>query len=167
MSPQQWMILMPSEIMAGQRVDSLYNVECLKLTVLAGDVGRRRVLVLVLIFMMLVVPYLLNDLIEKVVEKLVRILVHDAAEVLIPIAKLVDECTRRNGTLISWIPGNKYIEGAESGEERRGRGGNDDGWGRGGGWDVGWDLSSLGFAARKDRVGGWQCRWCLSGHGGG
>jgi hypothetical protein len=122
MSPQQWMILMPSEIMAGQRVDSLYNVECLKLTVLAGDVGRRRVLVLVLIFMMLVVPYLLNDLIEKVVEKLVRILVHDAAEVLIPIAKLVDECTSWcNGTLISWIPGNEHIEGAEGGEEDRRR----------------------------------------------
>lgn len=33
---------------------------------------------------------LLDDLIEKVVEKLVRVLVHDPAEVLIPLAKLVD-----------------------------------------------------------------------------
>ena len=92
---------------------------CLKLTVLTGGVGRRRVFVLM--FMMLVVLYLLDDLIEKIVEKLVRVLVHDAAEVLIPIAKLVDECTRCNGTLINWIPGNEHIEGAESGEEGRGR----------------------------------------------
>jgi hypothetical protein len=71
--------------------------------------------------MMLVVLYLLDDLIEKVVEKLVRVLVHNAAEVLIRIAKLVDECTWCDGTLISGIPGNKDIEGAESGEEGRGR----------------------------------------------
>jgi hypothetical protein len=41
----------------------------------------------------LVVPYLLDDLIEKAVEKLVRALLHN----------LVDECTWCNGTLISWI----------------------------------------------------------------
>jgi hypothetical protein len=91
------------------------------LTVLAGDVGRSGVLVLVLVPMMLVVLYFLDDLIEKVVEKLVRVLVHDAAEVLIPITKFVDECTWCNGTLISWIPGNEHIEGAESGEECWGR----------------------------------------------
>lgn len=106
--------------MAGQQGDSLYNVlECLKLTIFAGGVGRRSVLVLKL--MMLVVLYLLDDLVEKVVEKLVRVLVHDAAEVLIPISKLVDKCTRCNGTLISWIPGDEHIERAEGGEE---------GWGR-------------------------------------
>ncbi len=71
--------------------------------------------------MVLVVLYLLDDLVEKVVEKLVRILVHDATEVLVPIAKLVDESTWCNGTLISWILGNEHIEGAESGEEGRGR----------------------------------------------
>lgn len=108
--------------MAGQQGASLYNVlVCLKLTVLAGGVGGRNVLVLVLKLMMLVVLYLLDDLVEKVVEKLVRVLVHDTAEVLIPIAKLVDECARCNGTLISWIPGNEHIERAEGGEE---------GWGR-------------------------------------
>jgi hypothetical protein len=147
--------------MGGQQGDSIV---CLKLTVLAGNVGRRSVIVLML--MMLVVLYLLDDLIEKVVEKLVRVLVHDAAEVLVPIAELVDECTWCNGTLISWIPGNENIEGAESGEEGRGRRGNDEGWGRGGTWDVRCGLSSLGFAAREDRVGGWQRRWCLSGYGG-
>ncbi len=139
--------------MGGQQGDLI--TVCLKLTVLAGGIGRRSVLVLML--MMLVVLYLLDNLIEKVVEKLVRVLVHDAAEVLIPIAKLVDECTWSNGALICWIPGNEHIEGAESGEEcwwRRG-----EGWGRG--------LYSLGFAAREDRVGGWQRRWCLSGYGGG
>ena len=107
--------------MGGQQGDSIYQVlVCLKLTVLLGGVGSRRVLVLVLL-MMLVVLYFLDDLIEKVVEKLVRVLMHDAAEVLIPIAKLVDECTWCNGTLVSWIPGNEYIEGAESGEEGRWR----------------------------------------------
>lgn len=71
--------------------------------------------------MVLVVLYLFDDLIEKVVEKLVGVLVHNTPEVLVPIAKLVDECTRCNGTLVSWIPGDEHIEGAESGEE---------GWGR-------------------------------------
>ena len=33
---------------------------------------------------------LLDNLIEKVLEKLVCVLVHDPAEVLIPLAKLVD-----------------------------------------------------------------------------
>ena len=94
---------------------------CLKLTVLLGGIGRRRVLVPGLVLMILVVLYLLDDLIEQVVEKLVRVLVHDAAKVLIPITKLVDECTWCNGTLINWIPGNEYIEGAESGEEGRWR----------------------------------------------
>jgi hypothetical protein len=93
---------------------------CLKLTVLTGGVGRS-VLVLVLMLMMVVVLYLLDDLIEKVVEKLVRVLVHDATEVLVPIAKLVDECTWCNGTLINWIPRNEHVEGAECGEEGRGR----------------------------------------------
>lgn len=50
-----------------------------------------------------------------------RVLMHDAAEMLIPIAKLVDECTWCNGALVSWIPGNEHIEGAESGEEGRWR----------------------------------------------
>jgi hypothetical protein len=113
------MILMPSE--HGRSADSTYNVRvCLKLTVLAGGVGRG-VPVLVLMSMMVVVLYLLDDLIEEVVEKLVRVLVHDATEVLVRIAKLVDECTWCNGTLISWIPGYEHIEGAECGEEGRGR----------------------------------------------
>jgi len=108
---------MPSE--HGRSAGSL----CLKdvLTVLAGGVGRRGVLVLVLVLMVLVVLYLFDDLIEKVVEKLVRVLVHDAAEELIPIAKLVDESTWCNRTLIIWIPGNEHKEGAESGEECWGR----------------------------------------------
>ena len=71
--------------------------------------------------MMLVILYLLDDLIEKVVEKLVRVLVHDAAKVLVPIAKLVNECAWRDSTLINWIPGNEHVEGAESGEEGRWR----------------------------------------------
>ena len=113
------MILTPSG--HGRSADSIYNVRVyLKLTILPGGVGRS-VLVLVLMLMMVVVLYLLNDLVEKVVEKLVRVLVHDAAEVFIPIAKLVDECTWCNGTLINWIPGNEHIEGTESGEEGRGR----------------------------------------------
>ena len=108
--------------MGGQQGDSICQVlVCLKLTVLLGGIGRRGVLVLVLMFMMLVVLYLLDDLIEKVVEELVRVLVHDATEVLIPIAKLVDECTWCNGTLINWIPGNEHVEGTESGEEGRWR----------------------------------------------
>ena len=52
-----------------------------------------------------------EDLIEKVP-------VHDTAKVLVPIAKPVDERTWRNGTLISCTPGNDYIEGAESEEDR-------------------------------------------------
>jgi hypothetical protein len=91
------------------------------LTVLAGYVGRSGVLVLVLVLMVLVVLYLLDDLIEKVVEKLVRVLVHEAAEVLIPVAKLVDKSAWCNGALVNWILGNEHIEGAESGEEGRGR----------------------------------------------
>jgi hypothetical protein len=91
------------------------------LTVLAGDVGRSGVLVLVLVPMMLVVLYFLDDLIKKVVEKLVRVLVHETAEVLIPVAKFVDESPWCNGTLISWILGNEHIEGAKSGEECWGR----------------------------------------------
>ena len=107
------MILMPSE--HGMSAGSL----CLKyvLTVLAGGVGRGGILVLVLVFMVFVVLYLFDDLIEKVVEKLVRVLVHEAAEVLVPVAKLVDKSTWCNGTLISWIRGNKDIEGSEGGEE--------------------------------------------------
>jgi hypothetical protein len=56
-------------------------------------------------------------------EKLVRVLMHDAMEVLIPIAKLVDERTWCNRTLISWISGNERVKRAESGEgpEVRGR----------------------------------------------
>jgi hypothetical protein len=90
------------------------------LTVLAGGVGRRGVLFLAMALVVLVVLHLLDDLIEKVVEKLVRVLVHDAAEMLVPVAKLVDESTGCNGTLISWIPGNEHIEGAEGGEKRWG-----------------------------------------------
>jgi hypothetical protein len=91
------------------------------LTVLAGGVGGRGVRVLVLVLMVFVVLNLLDDLIEKIVEELVRVLVHDAAEVLIPVAKLVDESTWCNGTLVGWIPGNEHIEGAESGKECWGR----------------------------------------------
>ena len=49
-----------------------------------------------------------------------RVFVHDAAEVHIPIAKLVDERTWSDETLISWIPGNEHVEGAESGEYGQG-----------------------------------------------
>ena len=51
--------------------------------------------------MVLVVLYLLNDLIEKVNEKLMCVLVHQATEELVPVAKFVDESTWCNGTLIS------------------------------------------------------------------
>ena len=67
--------------------------------------------------MVLVVLYLLDDLIEKVIEELMCVLVHYATKVLVPVAKFVDESTWCNGTLISRIPGNKDIEGSESGEE--------------------------------------------------
>jgi len=136
----------PSE--HGMSADSIYRaLVYLKLTVLAGGAGRG-VLVLVL---MLVVLYLLDDTIKKVVEKLVRVFVHDAAEVLIPIAK----CTWCSGTLISLTPENEHTEGAESGEEGRGAElGNDEGWGRGREWDARCGLSFLGFAGAQHRVGG-------------
>jgi hypothetical protein len=71
------------------------------LTVLAGGIGRRGVPFLVLVLMVLVVLYLLDDLVEKVIEKLMCVLVHYATEVLVPVAKFVDESTWCNGTLIS------------------------------------------------------------------
>jgi hypothetical protein len=80
--------------------DVLFKVTIL--TVLARGVGGG---VLFFILMMLVELYLLNDLIEKIVEKLVRVLVHDAAEVFISIAQLVDKSTGSNDALIGRIPG--------------------------------------------------------------
>ena len=66
---------------------------------------------------MLVELYLLDDLIEKVIEKLVGVLVHDAAKMFISIPKFVDEGTRCNGALIDRVLGNVHVEGAEGGEE--------------------------------------------------
>lgn len=87
------------------------------LTVVAGDVGG----FFVVLLMVVVELYLLDDLVEKVVEKLMCVLVHDATEEFISIAKLVDEGTWCNGALIRRIPGDVHIEGAESGEEGGGR----------------------------------------------
>jgi hypothetical protein len=83
------------------------------LTVLARGIGGGVLVVL----MMLIVLDLFDDLIQKVVEKLVRILMHDAAKVFIAIAKLVDEGTWCNGTLIYWVLGNVHVQGAEGREE--------------------------------------------------
>lgn len=121
------------------------------LTVFARG-GRGGVLVLILV--VLVELYLLDDLIEKIVEKLVRVLVLDAAEELVSIAKLVDKGTRRDDALICLIPGNVYVERAEGGEEGRGARGDDKSWSRGGGGDVRRGLSALCFATREDRGGG-------------
>jgi hypothetical protein len=61
------------------------------LTVLAGGVGN----VYILVSMVLVILYFLDDLIEGVVEKLVSIFVpvHRATEEFIAITELVDEST--------------------------------------------------------------------------
>jgi hypothetical protein len=73
--------------------------------------------------MVLVELYLLENLIEKRVEEFVRVLVHDAAEVFVSIAKLVDKGTRGNDALPGGIPGDVHVERAK-GEEGRGcRGG--------------------------------------------
>jgi hypothetical protein len=101
----------------------------------------------------LVELYLLDDLVEKIVEKFVRVLVHDAAEVFVPIAELVDKGTRGNDALVCGIPGDVHVERAEGGEEGRGRGGNDKGWSGRGGGDVRRGFSTLGFATREDRIG--------------
>jgi hypothetical protein len=66
------------------------------LTVLAGVVG----IVYILVSMMLVILYFPDDLIEKVVEKLVSILVHRATEKFIAITELVDKSTRCNGAFL-------------------------------------------------------------------
>jgi hypothetical protein len=66
------------------------------LTVLAGVVG----IVYILVSMMLVILYFLDDLIEEVVEKLVSILVHRATEKFIAITELVDKSTRCNGAFL-------------------------------------------------------------------
>lgn len=88
------------------------------LTVLARGVGGA---VFILLLVVLVELCLLDDLIEKIVEKLVRVLVHDAAEVLISIAKLVDKGPGSNDALICRILGDVHVERAEGGEEGRGR----------------------------------------------
>jgi hypothetical protein len=87
------------------------------LTVFARG-GRGGVFVLFLV--MLVELYLLDDLIEKIVEKLVRVLVLDAAEEFVSITKLVDKGTRRNDALVCLIPRNVDVERAEGGKEGRG-----------------------------------------------
>jgi hypothetical protein len=83
------------------------------LTVLARSVGG----VCVLVLMVLVVLNFLDDLIEEVVEKLVRVLVHRATEEFIAVTELVDKGTRCNSALIYRIPGNVHVERAEGGEE--------------------------------------------------
>jgi hypothetical protein len=99
------------------------------LTVLTRCVGGGILFLALVVFVEL---YLLDDFIEKVVEKLVRVLVHNAAEVLVSIAKLVDKSTRGHDALVCRIPGDVHVERAEGGEECRGRRGDDDGWsGRG------------------------------------
>lgn len=134
------------------------------LTVFARG-GREGVFVLMLV--VLVELYLLDDLIEKIVEKLVRVLVLDATEEFVSIAKLVDKGTRRNDALICLMSGNVYVERAEGREEGRRPGGDDEGWGSGGGGDIRGDLSALCFATGEDRGSGQQ-RWlCLSRYGGG
>ena len=134
------------------------------LTVFARG-GRGGVLVLILV--VLVELYLLDDLIEEIVEKLVRVLVLDTAEEFVSIAKLVDKGTRRDDALICLIPGNVYVERTEGGEEGRGARGDDKGWSGGGGGDVRRDLSALCFATREDRGGGQRGWLCLSWYGGG
>ena len=134
------------------------------LTVFARG-GREAVFVLFLV--MLVELYLLDDLIEKIVEKLVRVLVLDAAEEFVSITKLVDKGTRRNDALVCLIPGNVDVERAEGGKEGRGPRRDDKGGSSGGGGKVRRDLSALSFATGDDRGGGRQ-RWlCLSRYGGG
>ena len=134
------------------------------LTVLARG-GREGVFIVMLV--VLVELYLLHDLIEKIVEKLVRVLVLDAAEEFVSVAKLVDKGTRRNHALICLIPGNVYVERTEGREEGRRPRGDDEGWDSGGGGDVRGDLSALCFATGEDRGGGQQ-RWlCRSRYGGG
>jgi hypothetical protein len=107
--------------MGGQQGDSVYKVlVCLKLTVLAGGVGRKSVLVLVLVLMMLVVLYLLDDLIEKAVEKLVRILAHDAPKCSFTSRSLsMNACGATAPLSAGFLEMN--TEGAESREEGRGR----------------------------------------------
>lgn len=46
-----------------------------------------------------------------------RVFVHDAVEVHIPLRSLL---MNAHDTLISWIPGNEHVEGAESGEDGHG-----------------------------------------------
>lgn len=127
--------------------------------------GREGVFVLMLV--VLVELYLLDDLIEKIVEKLVRVLVLNAAKEFVSIAKLVDKSTRRDDALICLMSGNVYVERAEGRKEGRRPRGDDEGWSSRGGGDVRGDLSALCFATGEDRGSGQQ-RWlCLSRYGGG
>ena len=73
------------------------------LTVLARVVGGAHVLVV------FVVLYLFDDLVEKIVEKFVGVLVHSATEEFITITELVDERARSNGALIRGILRDVYV----------------------------------------------------------
>lgn len=86
-------------------------------TVLAGVIRGADILIL----MVFVVLHFLDDLIEEVIEKLVRVLVHRAAEEFIAITELLDKGTRCNGAFIRRIPRNVHIKRTEGGEEGRRR----------------------------------------------
>jgi len=89
-----------------------------KLTVLTRGIGEA---VLILLLVVLVELCLLKDLIKKIVEKLVCVLVHGAAEVLISITKLVDKGMGCNDALICRILRDVHVERLEGEEEGRGR----------------------------------------------
>ena len=98
--------------------------------------------------MVFVILYFLDDLVEEIVEKFVGVLMHGAAEELIAITELVDECTGSYGALIRRVFGNVHVEGTERREESRWCSGDDGSGGSGSGKLVGNNLSTFGFPTR-------------------
>jgi hypothetical protein len=108
-----------------------------------------------------VVLYFFDDLIEKIVKKLVSVLVHGAAKEFVAFAELVDESAGSYGALFRGVLGNINVEGAECREESGGRRGYDGSGGGGNRREIGGDeLSALGFATRDG--GGCRWRWWVS-----
>lgn len=57
---------------------------------------------------MLINSDLLYDLIQQIVEKLVRILMHSTPEQLIDLLELVDECAGRDGAPVHRVLGDEH-----------------------------------------------------------
>ena len=76
-----------------------------------------------------VILHVLHDLVQQVIEKFVRILVHRAAKELVELFEFVDEGARRDSALVCRVSADVQKERAERGQERWRGGGNGNGGG--------------------------------------